>query len=109
MSLCFIQGYKVKVQSETIPAKSFIITACHDDWLTGVWNSLCLEGTIEHVSPHNGKVCVKKFLKLDVTIAALAACHIQVSQRGGPVQRPVILKGLRDQTCNILFILISRD
>ena len=21
--------------------QSFIITACHDDWLTGLWNSLC--------------------------------------------------------------------
>ena len=41
---------------------------------------------------HGRKVCVKKIFKLDVTIAGLAACRIQVSQCGGPVQRPVVLK-----------------
>ena len=38
------------------------------------------------MAPHSGKVCVKKILKLDVTIAGLVACRIQVSQRGGSVQ-----------------------
>ena len=30
-----------------------------------------------------GKGCVKNILKLDVTIAALAACRIEVSQHAG--------------------------
>ena len=49
------------------------------------------------MAPDSGNVCVKTILKLDVTIAALVACHIQASQHGGPVQRPVVLKWLRVQ------------
>ena len=37
---------------------------------------------------------VKTILAFDVTIAALAACRIQASQRAGPLQRPVVLKWL---------------
>ena len=40
------------------------------------------------MAPHSGKVCVKKILKLDVTIASLAVCRIQTSQRGGPLWTP---------------------
>ena len=45
MSLCpdKAQGYKVKVQSEI--SESFLIPAHHDDWLTGLWDSLCIGGT----------------------------------------------------------------
>ena len=46
----FLKGYKVKVQSVRDHfCQSFIITACHDDWLTGVWNSLCQQHQIIHV------------------------------------------------------------
>ena len=39
-----------------------------------------------YITPHTRKICVKKILKLDITIA--------VSQRGGPVHQPVVLKWL---------------
>ena len=32
--------YRVTPVRENV-CQSCIITACHDDWLTGVWNSLC--------------------------------------------------------------------
>ena len=57
------------------------------------------------MAPHSRKVCVKKILKLDVTIAALAACLSQASQHGGPLQWPVVLKWLT----LIVFIVNTPD